>query len=174
MSPNALIDKFIDIVSKNGNLLLNVPIKADGTLDEETIHILEEMGDWLSVNGEGIYGSRPWYIFGEGPTGEMDHRALESPFTSRDIRYTIKNGDLYAFVLDWPRSDSQVILTFLAPGNARIGEITDVNMLGYEGELEWQRHPDGLIVHMPWDKPWIDAARYAVGLRMKVEGIPVE
>ena len=68
MTPNAAIDKFIDIVSKNGNMLLNVPIKADGTLDDETVNVLEGMGRWLAVNGEAIYGSRPWYMFGEGPT----------------------------------------------------------------------------------------------------------
>lgn len=147
-------DKLIDIVSKNGNLLLNIPIRADGTLDETATGILEDMGKWLAVNGEGIYGTRPWYIFGEGKTNEIPHFVVESPFTSNDIRYTTKGEYLYAFVLDWPgKRQPHVEMALLSPGNQRIGEIKSVELLGHDGEIRWTAHPDGLRVYFPDSKP---------------------
>ncbi len=150
---DAQTDKLVDIVSKNGNLLLNIPIRADGTLDETATGILEDMGEWLHVNGEGIYGTRPWYMFGEGPTNEIPHKAIESPFTRRDIRYTTKGEYLYAFVLDWPGSKRYVEFMFLAPGNQRIGKIHSVELLGHDGKVKWEHHPDGLRVTFPEKKP---------------------
>ena len=147
------VDKLIDIVSKNGNLLLNIPIRADGTLDETATGILEAMGRWLDVNGEGIYGTRPWYLFGEGPTNEIPHFVVESPFIWKDIRYTTKGEYLYAFVLDWPGSKRFVEFAFLAPGNNRIGPIESVELLGHDGDIQWEHHPDGLRVWFPEKKP---------------------
>ncbi len=162
MSTNALIDKFIDIVSKNGNLILNVPIRADGTLDDQTTTILEEMGGWMAINGEAIYGTRPWYMFGEGPTNEIPHKVIESPYTSDDIRYNTRGDILYAFILDWPGSSKIVTFEHLSPGNARIGEISEVSMLGYDGPLSWEHHGDGLKVEMPRYKP----SDYAYALKI--------
>ena len=153
MSADATIDKLIDIVSKNGNMLLNVPIKADGTLDEETTNILKDIGTWLKVNGEAIYGTRPWYMFGEGKTNEIPHHVIESPYTFRDIRYTTKGDTLYALVLDWPNNGREVIMEFLAPGNARVGSVENVTLIGHEGELEWRQYGDGLEVKFPEEKP---------------------
>jgi len=156
-------DKLIDIVSKNGNLLLNIPIRADGTLDETATGILEDMGKWLAVNGEGIYGSRPWYMFGEGKTNEIPHFVVESPFTWRDVRYTTKGEYLYAYVLAWPpKNRPYVELAFLAPGNTRIGEIRSVEMLGHDGDIGWEHHPDGLRVTFPKEKP----CDFAYGLKI--------
>lgn len=148
---DAVVDKTIDIVSKNGNMLLNIPILADGTLDETATGILEDIGKWFDVNGEGIYGTRPWYMFGEGKT-VMPHKTIESPFTYKDIRYTTKGEYLYAFVLDWPKGRT-VEMPFLAPGNNRIGKIKSIELLGYGGELKWEHHLDGLRVNFPKEKP---------------------
>ncbi len=146
--------KLIDIVSKNGNLLLNIPIRADGTLDETASLLLEDMGAWLKVNGDGIYGTRPWYIFGEGKVNEIPHFVVESPFTWRDVRYTTKGDYLYAYVLGWPpKHKPYVELAFVAPGNVRIGEIESVRMLGHDGDVKWEHHPDGLRVTFPKEKP---------------------
>jgi alpha-L-fucosidase len=153
MSTNALVDKFIDIVSKNGNLILNVPIKADGTLDQQTTSILEEMGEWMAVNGEAIYGTRPWYMFGEGPTNEIPHHVIESPYTKADIRYNTKGDILYAFILDWPGSGKVVTFEHLSPGNSNIGVIDQVSMLGHKGPITWEHNGDGLKVEMPGSKP---------------------
>ena len=165
MNADCLIDKFIDIISKNGNMLLNVPIKADGTLDDETTALLTEMGKWMDLNGEGIYGSRPWYKFGEGPTNEMGHRDIVSPYTSKDIRYTTKDGKLYAFLLDWPGKGRTVTLQFLAPGNSRIGKVTGVSMIGSTETISWEQHPDGLMIDMPATKP----CEHAVALKIEFE-----
>ncbi len=146
-----MVDKIIDIVSKNGNMLLNIPIRADGTLDETATKIIEDLGKWFAVNGEGIYGTLPWYLYGEGKA-EMPHKTIESPFTFKDIRYTTKGEYLYAFVLKWP-GKRPVEMAFLAPGNQRIGEIKSVELLGHAGTVDWEHHPDGLRVTFPPKKP---------------------
>ena len=148
------IDKFVDIVSKNGNLLLNIPIRADGTLDETATKILKDIGGWLDINGEGIYGTRPWHYFGEGKVNEIPHFVEESPFTYRDVRYTVKGDYLYAFVLKWPPNNKEYVeFALLAPGNRRISGIQSVEMLGHTGDLVWERHPDGLRVTFPAERP---------------------
>ena len=83
----------------------------------------------------------------------MHHRALESPYTKKDIRYTTKNGNMYAFLLDWPGAKNPVTLVHLAPGNARIGEIVEIRLLGHSGLLEFEHHLDGLKVQLPDQKP---------------------
>jgi len=153
MDTNMVIDKFVDIISKNGSLLLNVPIRADGTLDEKTTEVLEGMGDWFAINAEAVYGSRPWYMFGEGKVNEIDHRATRSPWTSKDIRFTTKDGYLYAFVLDWPGKGKVVTMQNITLMNTRIDPVKSVTMLGVEGPLKWEQHPDGLMVTMPIEKP---------------------
>ncbi|MBI9017306.1 MAG: alpha-L-fucosidase [Phycisphaerae bacterium] len=150
-SADAVVDKIIDIVSKNGNMLLNIPILADGTLDDTATKLLEDVGEWFDVNGEGIYATRPWYMFGEGKT-EMPHKTIESPFIYKDIRYTTKGDYLYAFVLDWP-GKKPAVMSFVSPGNTRIKEIKSVELLGYDGKIDWEFHPDGLTVNFPKDKP---------------------
>ena len=149
---DAVVDKLIDIVSKNGNLLLNIPIKADGTLDKEATRLLEEMGQWLAINGEGIYGTRPWYLYGEGHT-QMPERTIKSPMKSSDSRYTIKGDYLYAFVLDWPTKSRDITLEFLAPLNHRIGKVESVELLGSKAKLDWEQGGDGLRVTFPQEKP---------------------
>ena len=153
MTPDLVIDKLIDIVSKNGNMLLNIPIKADGTLDQEATDLLKKVGKWFEVNGEAIYGTRPWYMYGEGHN-EIGHKDLESPMTSKDIRYTTKGDVLYAFVLDWPNAKKKpVTLQNLVKMNTRITEVATVEMLGHDGELIWENHGDGLQITFPKEKP---------------------
>ncbi|WOH39488.1 alpha-L-fucosidase [Thalassotalea fonticola] len=162
METNLVIDKFIDIVSKNGNLLLNIPIKADGTLDQRATTTLEEMGEWMTANGEGIYGSRPWYLFGEGKVNEIDHKAQKSPYTSKDIRFTTKGDTIYAYVLQWPGAGKTLRIRNITEGNMRIGLVENVTMLGSNTKIKWSAEPDGLEIIMP-KKP---ASEFAHGFKI--------
>ena len=149
-----IICDLIDIVSKNGNLLINVGPKADGTIVEQDRKILKEMGAWLKVNGEGIYDSTFWKTFGEGPTVVEDGDFSDTnrgAFTSRDIRYTYKKGNVYAFVLRCP-DDGKVILNEMKHefyreipfGNDYI--VKDVTLLATGGECEYNRTNDALTI----------------------------
>ncbi len=147
-APDSLIDDLIDIVSKNGVLLLNIGPRPDGTIPEQAQKILLEMGDWLKVSGEAIYGTRPWKVFGEGPTqvltgGFTDRK--QKPFTGQDIRFTSKGSTVYAIALDWPEKQL-VVKSFTAKPRS-------VDLLGYSGKLTWKQTPGGLVVDLPAKNP---------------------
>jgi alpha-L-fucosidase len=162
-SADQLIDKFVDIVSKNGNLLLNVPPRADGTFDDNTISILRELGEWNRINGEAIFGSRPWIRFGEGPVKKPEPRARVSPFSERDIRFTkSKDGQtIYAIALDWPR-DNVLHIESLSTQEPSVGAIKAVTLLGHQGELKWTRDAKGLHISLPAARP----CQYAYAFRI--------
>ena len=110
-SAKTVVQRLADIVSKNGNLLLSIPQRGDGSIDSDEEKILAELASWFAVNGEAIYGTRPWRVFGEGPTrpkaGHMAEGKAE-PFTSADIRFTTKGGTLYAILMDWPEGETAI------------------------------------------------------------------
>lgn len=151
-SPESLIRQLVDIVSKNGALLLNVGPKPDGTIPEPARAILLDMGRWLSVNGEAIYATRPWTVSGEGPTkvaGGSFHDTATGPYTSQDIRFTTKGDTLYAIALGWP-ADGKIAIHSLAEGSAPdLGVIGGVQLLGSAAKLQWKRDRDGLEIEMP-------------------------
>lgn len=153
-SVDAIVDIFVDIVSKNGNLLLNVPPKADGTLDKNAQKFLVDLGRWMDVNGEAIYGTRPWKIFGEGPTTAPGGHFKEQkkPFTSQDIRFTTKGSSLYAICLDWPQETDTITIKSLSTENSP-GKILKVTLLGHTGRLKYQLDADGLKIKLPPQKP---------------------
>ena len=164
-SADNLVDVLVDIVSKNGTMLLNVGPNADGSIPERAKTLLLELGGWLKVNGEGIYGTRPWKMFGEGPTnnkaGEYSERE-EKPFvyTSEDIRFTTKGDTLYAIALDWPK-DGILRIHSLGEGQD-IKKIKSIQLLGNEGNLSFTRDNENLIVTLPETKP----CQYAFTLRI--------
>jgi len=100
-----VIQRLADVVSKNGNLLLNIPVRGNGRIDDQEEAILDQIASWMSRNGEAIYGTRPWRVFGEGPTkppSGMLNEQDAKPFTADDMRFTRKGDALYAILLDWP------------------------------------------------------------------------
>ena len=147
----SLIDELVDVVSKNGNLLLNVGPKSDGTIPEQARAVLLAMGAWLKTNGEAIYGSRPWILYGEGPT-KVASSAKDSDrqeFTAEDIRFTTRNGALYAIALGWP-ADGELRIRTLARGLPYLsGPICRVDLLGSADPLAFHQESDGLHISLP-------------------------
>ncbi|MDQ2732888.1 MAG: alpha-L-fucosidase, partial [Armatimonadota bacterium] len=150
-TPQHVIEMLVDIVSKNGNLLLNIPQKPDGSLDEECDYLLRQMAAWMKSNGEGIFGSRPWQVPGEGPSsaegGAFKEAALE--WSSADFRFT-QNGDtLYAYGMRWPEDDQAVITSLAADNGSRV---TAVRLLGH-GPVPFQQSAAGLTITLPQITP---------------------
>lgn len=149
-SPNQIIDDLVDIVSKNGNMLLNVGPKPDGTITEGQQKVLLEIGDWLKVNGEAIYDTHPWIkaVEGnvEGTSGAfLDNK--ESVYTAQDIRFTKKENVVYAVSLEW---DVQGVIIKSIDNSFKVVNVT---MLGASEKLEWNQTKEGLKVAFPKDKP---------------------
>ncbi len=165
-----------DIVSKNGNLLLNVVLRPDGTLDPEVEDMLGQLAYWTSVNGEAIYGTRPWLRFGEGPLRPKGGAFKENfVYTARDIRFTTKGKTLYAIALGWP-ADGQIVIKSLAGGgDTGTNRIKRVELLGYEGKLAFTQSLDGLTVQLPEQKlSNLTCVLRITGSRLVPAPIPVE
>jgi alpha-L-fucosidase len=173
----------VNVVSRNGILLLNFPLKSDGTLDSREMSILSAITEWMAVNGEGIHGTRAWKVCGEGPSVEGTVRdtsvykplpfipdssegatrsagARDSgrPFTALDVRFTARGGTLYAFVMGWP--EREVVIKSLASP----GKVANVELLGFKGKLQWSQDESGLKVAMPAEKP----CDHAIALKIAV------
>lgn len=152
---DSLVDDLVDVVSKNGALLLNIGPRPDGTIPEPEQQMLREIGQWLAINGAAIYGTRPWKIFGEGPTEVSEGSFTDtqrSAFTGEDIRFTTKGEILYATALAWPGET----LTIRSLGSATgLWErpIQRVRLLGHEGALTWSRTEQALVITMPAQPP---------------------
>lgn len=158
-SGKMVVHMLIDIVSKNGNLLLSVPMKGDGTIDDKEEKILEDIAAWMDINKEAIFDTRPWRIFGEGPSAEaiipLDgagfNEGKNEPYTAEDIRFVEKGKTLYAHVLEWP-ADGKVLIKSLASNSQyHKGKIKKVEMLG-GGKVDFQRTAKGLLVNLQKDK----------------------
>ena len=153
-----VIQRLADVVSKNGNLLLSVPQPGDGSIDSEEEKILDGMAAWVAINGEAIFGSRPWRIYGEGPTKlavGMQNEATAKPFTPRDIRFTTNRRALYALFLAPPRGPA----TIASLGTGRTaGEIERVSLLG-GGTLKHRRDAAGLHLDLPTYTGFVPAVR---------------
>ena len=162
-----VVDMLLDIVSKNGNLMLSVPVRGDGTIDEHEVAFLEGMAAWMQTNAEGIFGSRPWKVYGEGPSsvetpeagqfaGARDVRS--KPYTTEDIRFTTNGDTLYAYLLA-PQPATLAVIKSLATNSPHTGgrKIKAVTILG-GGELEWSQGEQDLSVKLPEKLPSSEAA----------------
>jgi alpha-L-fucosidase len=155
---NSLVDDLVDIVSKNGCLLLNIGPRADGTIPEQEQQILLKMGGWLSMNGEAIYSTRPWKVFGEGPTRVMDGTMRNDAekhqleFGSQDFRFTKKGDVVYVIGLQWPAGETAVTVKSLGKDAAGFS-IKNVELLGHRGTLHFNQDNSGLKVTLPGKAP---------------------
>ena len=156
-----VVQTLVDIVSKNGNLMLNIPVRGDGTIDEKERAIVEEIGDWVRQNGESIYGTRPWKKFGEGPA--IDNPApLSGPgfnegkgvaLTAHDWRFATKGDVLYATCFDWPEGGVGTIRSLAAGSALYPGEIGSVRLIATGEPLTFKRTAEGLVVTFPGKRP---------------------
>ena len=168
-TPAQVISMLVDVVSKNGNLLLSVPLKGDGTLDPTELRIVKEIGHWMQINGESIYDTRPWVIYGEGPSTEFDNPIQAQGFnegkqkyTAADIRFNRK-GDkvLYVTLLGIPEED--VIVKALGSKTAQnTRKIKSVTLLGSEEKVNWNQSKETLSITKPADIPSPEALVYKV------------
>ncbi|MBN1579068.1 MAG: alpha-L-fucosidase [Anaerolineae bacterium] len=144
------VHDLVDIVSKNGNLLLNIGPRSDGTIPQRAQDILLGLGQWLELNGEAIYGTRPWSSYGEGPTGipKAFREREQAAYTAQDVRFTTKGDTLYAIFFGWP--EKQAVIESLGSHAAKVD---GVSMIGFDGELTWSQDAQGLKVTMPAQKP---------------------
>ena len=146
----SLLTDLIDVVSKNGNLLLNVGPEADGTIAPEIRDVLLKMGAWLQVNGEALYGTRPWVLYGEGPTNSPTGREVANlTYTAADLRFTTKGDTLYALGLAWPHDGRVLIKTLYSQTPYLETPIQKVTLLGSGVALHWDQTPTGLIIQLP-------------------------
>ncbi|MDR1098332.1 MAG: alpha-L-fucosidase [Tannerella sp.] len=165
-SAEQIVHDLIDIVSKNGNLLLNIGPRADGTITAEQQEVLLAIGKWLEVNGEAIYGTRCWKKFGEGNTEPTQGSFTDneaSAYTANDLRFTTKGNDLYAISLNW--SDSDVLIKSLDKQAVADARIIDVKLLGSDEKIKWQQTDEGLKVFFPQNKP----GKYAYAFKISFD-----
>jgi alpha-L-fucosidase len=166
--PRDIIHWMIDTVSKNGTFILNIPGKPDGTIDRKEIAFLDKMTEWMQVNGEAIYATRPWKIYGEGPdmvkSGSFQGNSI-SKLGAQDIRFTRNKANtvIYAIVLGWPGSEAVVQALGTASAQSP-GRIARVELLGYQEKLTFQQGASALRVQLPAQKLSDDAIALKVSL----------
>ena len=165
-----VIHNLLDIVSKNGTMLLSVPVRGDGTIDSDETAVVEEIARWMNINGESIFSTRPWKIFGEGPAQESDNPLKAQgfnegggkPFSSFDYRFTTKGNTLYAVGLGWPENGKALIKSLSKDNPLRPEAINHIEFLGGAG-LKFERKEEGLEVILPENKPELS---YAYSLKI--------
>ncbi|MEO8404907.1 MAG: alpha-L-fucosidase [Chitinophagaceae bacterium] len=177
-STKTVVDLLVDIVSRNGNLMLNFPLPASGMLDSDELTVLDGITKWMSVNSEGIYATRPWKIFGEGSqpatsnhnetnSAQQFNERSRTELSYRDIRFTAKGNILYAFFMGWPEGKNQITIQSLASNSPhKIGSIENIQLLGY-GKVEFSRDEEGLKVSLPNQK----TGEHAFVLKINGEGL---
>ncbi|ETZ24784.1 alpha-L-fucosidase [Pedobacter sp. V48] len=151
-----VIHTLADVVSKNGNLLLNIPLRGDGSIDSDALKVVEEIGEWMKINKEAIFGTRPWKVFGEGPAMENAaplsaqgfNEGKGKPFEAKDIRFTTKGNELYIIPMGWPE-DGKLLIKSLDANNPALGKINKMTLLGYGEIKDFSRQADGLIITLP-------------------------
>jgi alpha-L-fucosidase len=159
-SAKSVVQMLIDIVSKNGNLMLNIPVRGNGTIDDDEVKVLDALAEWIGPHGEAIYGTRPFTVYGEGPTttttappSKFGGIADVRQYTARDIRYTCKGDTVYAFIMGWPQDGRVVLKSLSTVSRAFPRTIGKIELLGSSGLVTCRRDAGGLAVKLPMQRP---------------------
>jgi alpha-L-fucosidase len=169
--PQFLLNQLIDIVSKNGNLLLNIGPKPDGAIPDQIQTTLKEMGVWLKTNGESIYATIPWKVYGEGPTKVVEgafHDQDTKPYTSEDFRFTAKGSTVYAIGMACPTDAASNFAAIHPLGSAKEAKgltLESVELIGSSEKLTWLQTPEALNVKLPA----LTNCKYAYVLRIALK-----
>jgi alpha-L-fucosidase len=151
-----VIQMLVDIVSKNGNLLINVVQTPEGDLEPDVLKIVEEIAAWMPINGKGIYGTRPWKIYGEGPStvkenqrkGQFAGLTDTRGYQATDIRFTTKGNNLYAFCMETPQGD--ILIKSLGKSSTiNDKKIVNITLLGSKQKLIWKQDDNALVITKP-------------------------
>lgn len=159
-STKTVVQTLIDVVSKNGNLLLSVPLKGDGTPDSDEIAIVEGIAQWMDVGKEAIHGTRPWKVFGEGPqmasaapiSAQGFNEGRGKPFTAEDVRFTAKGNNIYAFIMGAP-TNAVSIQSLGTSAKLLESPISEVALLGSDEKLKWSQTAEALVIETPQKPP---------------------
>ncbi|TWI85621.1 alpha-L-fucosidase [Lacibacter cauensis] len=170
-SAKTVVHTLVDVVSKNGNLMLSVPVKGNGTIDSDERKIVEEIGRWMKANSESIYDTRPWNIFGEGPALENTaplsaqgfNEGKGKPMEAQDIRFVVKDDVLYATVMGWPENGKVLIKNLGSNSQHYKKKISKVELLSTKQTLAFEQTAEGLLVSFPENRP---AEFYANALKV--------
>ncbi|MNQ50291.1 Alpha-L-fucosidase [compost metagenome] len=169
-----MIRYIIEAIARDGNAAICISLLPDGSINEESQKMLEEVGNWMRLNGEGVYGSHAWVIPAEGemingklkmlPGGKLDSKQAEFKFNAQDIRFTVgKNNKLYAFCMNVPAPNTQIKIKSLGANAKHYGKkVKTVNLLGYKGKLKWKETADGLLINCPKNMPFVTAIVFEI------------
>nr|WP_288833386.1 alpha-L-fucosidase [uncultured Flavobacterium sp.] len=169
-----MIRYIIEAIARDGNAAICISLLPDGSINDESQKMLKEVGNWMRVNGEGVYGSHAWVIPAEGemingklkmlPGGKLGSRQAEFKFNAQDIRFTIgKNNKLYAFCMNVPAPNTQIKIKSLGTAANNYGKkVKTVKLLGYKGKLKWKETADGLIIKCPKNMPFATAITFEI------------
>jgi alpha-L-fucosidase len=169
MTGPEVIQMLIDIVSKNGNLLLNIVQTPEGDLEDDVLEILENIATWMQDNGDAIYGTRPWKVYGEGPsvTGTQEKSGFGGlkdvrAYQSADFRFTVKGKTLYAFCMEKPTDDIRIKSLGLKTATGQ--KVSSIKILGSSEKIQWSQNDDELIIRKPAQLPGYNTVVFAVKL----------
>jgi len=167
--PGMVIRYLLECVSRDGAAAICIAQKPDGSLDPGSVTQLQAIGNWMTINGAGIYGSRAWVVYGEGtnklPTGSLGNSQANATFTTADFRYTVgADGYLYAYCMKVPAAGTQLTLTALGTGDNNLaGPITSVQLLGSNSTLTWSQTATDLNITCPASMPFQTAVCFKIG-----------
>lgn len=175
-SSKAMIHYILEAVSRDGNACICVSPLPDGSLDDGSLKMLREVGEWMRTNGRGIYGSKAWVAHGEGqrdgghlrqlPAGKLGRRHAKFQFSERDFRYTVgKDGALYAWCMTVPKQGTKLRLTLLGKKSEHLDRpIKSVELLGSSRRLTWDQEPDALVIECPNTREFATAVGFRIDL----------